>query len=201
MITLSHPDLLGLPPGREPPFIHAHAIVEPGAAVGSGTRVWAFAHVLPGATIGRDCNLCDHTFVEGNVVVGDRVTLKSGVYVWSGVHLEDDVFVGPAAVFTNDRTPRSRRYPDSFPTTVVRKGASIGANAVLCPGIEIGSYAMIGAGAVVTKDVPAHALVYGNPARVQGYVCKCGKKLAESESPPACSECRIHGDLPGRQAA
>jgi UDP-2-acetamido-3-amino-2,3-dideoxy-glucuronate N-acetyltransferase len=150
-------------------FRHPQALVE-SSRIGTGTRIWAFAHVLQGATIGRDCNICDHVFVENDVVVGDRVTVKCGVQLWDGVRLEDDVFVGPNATFTNDLFPRSRQYPERFPRTVVRKGASIGANATLLAGITIGRNAMVGAGAVVTKDVPPNAIVVGNPARIRGYV-------------------------------
>jgi len=147
-----------------PAFIHDHALVETDA-IGPGTRIWAFAHVMPGATIGADCNVCDHTYVEGDVVVGDRVTLKSGVYLWEGTLIEDDVFIGPQATFTNDRFPRSRQ-PFHCEAITVRRRASIGAGAVLLPGVTIGEGAMVGAGAVVTKDVPAGAVVVGNPARV-----------------------------------
>jgi acetyltransferase-like isoleucine patch superfamily enzyme/dTDP-4-dehydrorhamnose 3,5-epimerase-like enzyme len=150
-------------------FKHPQAIVE-SKRVGKGTRVWAFAHVLPGAVIGKDCNLCDHTFVENDVVVGDRVTLKCGVQLWDGVRLEDDVFIGPNATFTNDPFPRSRRPLSEHPRTTVRKGASIGANATVLPGVTVGRGAMVGAGAVVTKDVPPNAIVVGNPARIRGYV-------------------------------
>lgn len=153
----------------EKAFVHPQAIVET-QDVGAGTRVWAFAHILPGAVVGRDCNICDGVFVEGDVVVGDRVTVKCGVQLWSGVTLEDDVFVGPNATFTNDPFPRSRQYPQSFPRTVVRRGASIGANATLLPGITIGERAMVGAGAVVTRSVPPRAIVVGNPARIVGEV-------------------------------
>jgi acetyltransferase-like isoleucine patch superfamily enzyme len=145
-------------------FRHPQALVE-SASIGRGTRVWAFAHVLPGARIGEDCNICDHVFIENDVVVGNRVTIKCGVQLWDGVTLEDDVFVGPNATFTNDRFPRSKQYPPEFGRTLVRAGASIGANATLLSGITIGERAMIGAGAVVTKDVPAGAIVFGNPAR------------------------------------
>jgi acetyltransferase-like isoleucine patch superfamily enzyme len=138
--------------------------------VGSGTRIWAFAHVLPGAVIGNDCNICDHVFIEGDVVIGDRVTVKSGVQLWNGVVLGDDVFVGPNATFTNDRMPRSRKWPAEFARTIVCGGASIGANATLLPGITIGRNAMVGAGAVVTGDVPPNAIVVGNPAWIRGYV-------------------------------
>jgi acetyltransferase-like isoleucine patch superfamily enzyme len=147
-----------------PPFIHERALVETDS-VGAGTRIWAFAHVLAGAVIGADCNVCDHTFIEGDVIVGDRVTLKSGVYLWDGLRVEDDVFIGPQATFTNDARPRSRQ-PFQLLHTTVRRGASIGAGAVILPGLTIGERAMVGAGAVVTRDVNAGAVVVGNPARV-----------------------------------
>lgn len=150
-------------------FQHPNALVETGA-IGERTRVWAFVHILPGAVIGADCNLCDHTFIENDVVVGDRVTIKSGVQLWDGITLEDDVFVGPNATFTNDPFPRSRQHPGTFPRTIIRMGASIGANATILPGLTIGQYAMVGAGTVVTKDVPPYAIVVGNPARIIGYV-------------------------------
>ena len=139
-------------------------------AVGPGTRIWAFAHVLDGARIGQDCNICDHTFIEGGAVVGDRVTLKCGVQLWDGVTLEDDVFVGPNVTFTNDPFPRSKKRPLQYARTVVRNGASIGANATILPGVTIGTRAMVGAGAVVTRDVPPLSIVVGNPAVVTGYV-------------------------------
>jgi acetyltransferase-like isoleucine patch superfamily enzyme/dTDP-4-dehydrorhamnose 3,5-epimerase-like enzyme len=149
-------------------FVHPQALCE-STSVGDGTRVWAFAHVLPGATIGADSNVCDSVFIENDVLVGDRVTIKCGVQLWDGVRLEDDVFVGPNATFTNDRFPRSRQPPDKFPHTVVRRGASIGANATILPGLTIGQGALVGAGSVVTRDVPDRAIVVGNPARVTGY--------------------------------
>lgn len=149
--------------------IHSHAIVEPGASIGARTRVWAFVHVLPGARIGEDCNLCDHVFIENDVIVGNRVTIKSGVQLWDGVRLEDDVFVGPNVAFTNDRFPRSRQHPDRFAVTTVRAGASIGANATILPGITIEKNAMVGAGAVVTRNVPRDAIVVGSPAVISGY--------------------------------
>lgn len=151
-------------------FIHEKAIVEPGAILGRGTRIWAFAHVLGGAVIGEDCNICDGVFVENDVVVGDRVTVKLGVQLWDGVRLENDVFVGPNATFTNDPFPRSKQHMGEYPKTIVRQGASIGANATILPGVIIGRQAMIGAGAVVTNHVPPYAIVTGNPARIQGYV-------------------------------
>jgi acetyltransferase-like isoleucine patch superfamily enzyme len=152
-------------------FIHPQALCE-SSTVGDRTRVWAFAHVLPGAVIGEDCNICDGVFIEGDVRVGDRVTVKCGVQLWDGVTLEDDVFVGPNATFTNDLYPRSRHYPESYAKTLVRRGASIGANATLLPGVTIGAGAMVGAGAVVTRDVPENAVVVGNPARITGYTDK-----------------------------
>lgn len=153
-----------------PPFIHPAALVEPGAQMGASTRVWAFAHILKGARIGRHCNVCDHVFVENDVIIGDNVTVKSGVQLWDGVTLEDNVFVGPNATFVNDRFPRSRDYPQAVGRTTIRNGASIGANATLLTGIEVGRSAMVGAGAVVTQSVPPNAIVVGNPARISGYV-------------------------------
>jgi acetyltransferase-like isoleucine patch superfamily enzyme len=151
------------------PTIHALSDVQ-STNVGARTRVWQFVVILPEAVIGEDCNICSHCFIENDVVVGDRVTVKSGVQLWDGLRLEDDVFVGPNVTFTNDRMPRSRVYPDAFPQTVIRRGASIGGGATVLPGVEIGERAMVGAGAVVTRDVPARAIVVGNPAHVIGQV-------------------------------
>jgi UDP-2-acetamido-3-amino-2,3-dideoxy-glucuronate N-acetyltransferase len=146
------------------PFIHDRALVETDA-IGAGTRIWAFAHVMAGAVIGSDCNVCDHTYIEGDVIIGDRVTLKSGVFLWDGLRVQDDVFIGPQATFTNDLMPRSRQ-PFTLRQTTICRGASIGAGAVILPGVTIGERAMVGAGAVVTKDVPSDVVVVGNPARV-----------------------------------
>lgn len=165
-------------------FVHEKAICE-SPNIGDNTRVWAFAHILPKAVVGRDCNICDGVFIENDVVLGDRVTVKCGVQLWDGLTIEDDVFIGPNATFTNDRFPRSKVYPEQFAKTVVRKGASIGANATILPGLEIGAGAMIGAGAVITRTVPPHAIAVGNPARIVGYV-------GAHEEEPA---------LPGRKAA
>ena len=151
------------------PFVHPNALCE-SEKIGAGTRIWAFAHVLPGARIGTECNICDGVFIENDVTLGDRVTVKCGVQIWEGITIEDDVFIGPNATFTNDIFPRSKIYPESFAKTIVRRGASIGANATILPGIEIGMGAMVGAGAVVTRSVPPNAIVVGNPARIKGYV-------------------------------
>ena len=150
-------------------FVHPNAIVE-STSIGKATRIWAFAHVLPGAVVGEDCNLCDHVFIENDVIIGDRVTVKCGVQLWDGVRLEDDVFVGPNATFTNDPFPRSKKYPAEFSKIIVQKGASIGANATILPGVTVGQNAMVGAGAVVTSDVPPNSIVAGNPARILNYV-------------------------------
>jgi len=148
---------------------HESAIVET-EQIGEGTRIWAYAHILPGAWIGKDCNICDHTFIDNDVTVGDRVTVKCGVQLWEGIHLEDDVFVGPNATFTNDRYPRSKQYQQQVLRTTVKRGASIGANATILPGLIIGEQAMIGAGAVLTHHAPPFAKLVGNPARITGYV-------------------------------
>lgn len=153
------------------PSIHALSDVQ-SEFIGEGTRVWQYAVILKGAKIGRNCNVCAHTLVEGNVIVGDNVTIKSGVYLWDGAVLEDDVFIGPNATFTNDRMPRSRVYPDTFLGITVKQGASVGANATILPGVTIGRGAMVGAGAVVICDVPERAVVVGNPARIIRYLDK-----------------------------
>jgi UDP-2-acetamido-3-amino-2,3-dideoxy-glucuronate N-acetyltransferase len=145
--------------------VSIHPLANVGAAdIGEGTRIWQFAVVLPGARIGRDCNICAHTFIESGVIVGNGVTIKSGVFLWDGLVVEDDAFLGPNATFTNDPFPRSRVRVD-YPVTIIRRGASIGAGAVILPGVTIGEEAMIGAGAVVTKSVPAGETWAGNPAR------------------------------------
>jgi len=142
-----------------------HPLSDCQATVPASTRVWQYCVVLPKAVIGEDCNICSHCFIENDVCIGDRVTVKCGVQLWDGVRIEDDVFVGPNVTFTNDRYPRSKQYPEAFEKTIVRRGASIGAGSVILCGIEIGEGAMIGAGSVVTKDVPAGELWVGNPAR------------------------------------
>lgn len=134
--------------------------------IGNGTNIWQYAVILPGAVIGNECNICAHTFIENDVKVGNRVTLKSGVFLWDGITIEDDVFIGPCVTFTNDKHPRSKQYPTQFLKIIIKKGASIGANATILPGITIGEGAMVGAGAVVTKDVAPFTVVAGNPARI-----------------------------------
>jgi UDP-2-acetamido-3-amino-2,3-dideoxy-glucuronate N-acetyltransferase len=149
-------------------FRHETALVET-TRIGDGTRIQAFAHVMPGATIGRDCHIGDHTFIENDVIVGDRVTIHGGVQLWDGVRIEDDVFIGPNATFTNDRYPRSNQRPERVLPTIVKRGASIGANATILPGITIDEQVMVGAGAVVTRNVPRNAVVAGSPARIISY--------------------------------
>jgi UDP-2-acetamido-3-amino-2,3-dideoxy-glucuronate N-acetyltransferase len=146
--------------------------------IGEGTRIWQFCVVLKDARIGKDCNICSHCFIENDVAIGDRVTVKCGVQIWDGITLEDDVFVGPNVTFTNDLNPRSRQHPQEFLRTVVKQGASIGANATILPGITIGFGAMIGAGAVVTRNVRNFAMVVGSPARHVGWICSCGSRLS-----------------------
>jgi UDP-2-acetamido-3-amino-2,3-dideoxy-glucuronate N-acetyltransferase len=150
-------------------FLHPQALCE-SVNVGARTRVWAFAHILPGAVLGEDCNVCDHVFIENDVQVGNRVTIKSGVQLWDGLRVADDVFIGPNATFSNDKFPRSKQHQPSVLQTHIGRGASIGSGAVLLPGVSIGPDAMVGAGAVVTRDVPPKAVVSGNPARIVGYV-------------------------------
>ena len=151
------------------PFIHPLADVK-SQKIGQKTKIWQFSVVLQNAMIGENCNICAHTLIENDVIIGNNVTIKSGVYVWDGITLEDNVFIGPCVAFTNDKKPRSKQYPEEFPQTIVEKGASIGANATILPGIKIGKNALVGAGAVVTKDVPENAIVIGNPAFIKGYI-------------------------------
>ncbi len=145
-------------------FIHPKAEVHT-KKIGRGTRIWQFVVILEGAVIGENCNICSHCFIENDVIIGNNVTIKNGVFLWDGIRIEDDVFIGPNATFVNDKYPRSKQYPDKFLKTVIKKGASIGANATILGGITIGEGAMIGAGSVVTKDVPPGEIWAGNPAR------------------------------------
>jgi len=159
-------------------FAHKKAIVE-SKNIGEGTKIWAFCNILKGAKIGKNCNICDGCFVEGEVVVGNNVTVKNGVYLWNGITVENNVFIGPGAVFTNDKYPRSKNANYKKEKIVIKKGASIGANATILPGITIGEYSMIGAGAVVTKNIPNYKFVYGNPAKIMGKVDKNGKAVVK----------------------
>jgi len=176
--------------GRKSVLVHATAIVERGSRVGAGTRIWHHAHVMPGARIGRDCVLGQGVFVGGAAVLGDRCHVQNHVSIFDAVTLGDAVFVGPAATFTNVRTPRVEfpRKGRYVPTTVGR-GASIGANATVVCGVALGEYCLVGAGAVVTRDVPAHALVVGVPARRVGWACRCGERLARRGRLWGCEGC------------
>lgn len=151
--------------------IHPLADVAP-CDIGEGTRVWQFVVILKNAKIGKNCNICAQVLIESDVVIGDNVTIKSGVQIWDGTRIEDDVFIGPNATLTNDLMPRSKQYPEQFSGITIKKGASIGANATLLPGITVGEKAMVGAGSVVTKDVPDYAVVTGNPAKITRYIAK-----------------------------
>lgn len=155
--------------------------------IGEHTRIWQYTVVLPGARIGRECNINAHCFVENDVKMGDRVTVKCGVYLWDGIEVQDDVFIGPNTTFVNDQYPRSKRHGKTVPRTVLGKGSSIGANSTILAGRTIGRYAMVGANTLVSKDIPPHALVYGNPATVKGYICKCGVKLSKALICGACN--------------
>lgn len=172
-------------------FVHPSAIVEIDD-IGPGTKIWAFVHVLKGAMIGKDCNIGDHCFIEDGVIIGDEVVVKNGVSIWEGVTIEDRVFVGPNVSFTNDRVPRAKVFRDEYDTVLVKEGASIGANATVVGPRVIGRYAVIGAGAVVVKDVVDFGLVYGNPGRLEGWVCRCGERLRQ-ESDTDRLECLVCG--------
>jgi UDP-2-acetamido-3-amino-2,3-dideoxy-glucuronate N-acetyltransferase len=155
--------------------------------IGQGTTIWQFSVVLVGAKIGENCNINALTLIENDVVIGNNVTVKSGVQIWDGLCIEDNVFIGPNVTFTNDFTPRSKQRPTEFLKTIIKQGASLGANSTVIGGLTIGKYAMIGAGSVVTKNVPDYGLVYGNPAQLKDYVCECGRKLTNLR----CGNCDI----------
>jgi UDP-2-acetamido-3-amino-2,3-dideoxy-glucuronate N-acetyltransferase len=181
-------------------FIHPQAVVE-STAIGNGTRFWALAHICKGAALGADCNVGEGCYIEAGSRIGDRVTVKNGAMIWEGVTIGDDAFIGPGVVFTNDARPRSPRFgvvrekyasAEWLAPTTVGRGASIGANSTITCGLSIGDFAMIGAGAVVTTDIPAYVLAFGNPARAQGYVCACGEKLPPFRKGVArCAACSL----------
>ncbi len=168
-------------------FAHPSAVIDNGASIGAGTKIWHFSHIMPGTVIGANCNIGQNVVAGPDVLIGNGCKIQNNVSVYQGVTLEDDVFCGPSMVFTNVFNPRAniRRMQEARPTLVCR-GATLGANCTIVCGVSIGAYAFVGAGAVVTKDVPAHALVRGNPARMRGWVCQCGEKLAPALNCPAC---------------
>jgi acetyltransferase-like isoleucine patch superfamily enzyme len=167
--------------------IHPTADVQ-AKSIGDGTTIWQFSIVLPGAQIGGDCNINCHVFIENDVIVGNNVTIKPGVQLWNGLRIEDGVFIGPNVSFVNDQHPRSQQRPEKFLITTIKKGASIGANATVLGSVTVGRYAFVGAGSVVTKDVPGNVLMYGNPASRRGFVCNCGSTLT---SDLICKKCGL----------
>ena len=167
-------------------MIHKLADVQ-SSNIGKDTYIWQYCVVLKDAKIGSNCNINANVFIENDVIICNNVTIKPGVQIWDGINIEDNVFIGPNVTFTNDFTPRSKQYPNEFLKTLIKKGTSIGANATIIGGITLGEYSMIGAGSVVTKDIKNHELWYGNPAKFQGYVCKCGNKCSSDK---ICNECK-----------
>jgi acetyltransferase-like isoleucine patch superfamily enzyme len=179
-------------------FAHPQALVEADDKdIGPGTRIWAFAHVLPGARIGSECNICDHAFIETGAVLGNNVTVKNGVAIWQGVTVEDNVFLGPNCVLTNDPNPRAyiKKSGEALAPTLIRANATLGANTTILCGVTIGRYAFVGAGAVVLRTVPDFALMVGNPARQVGWMCRCARRLplavsADMNSSTKCPHCQ-----------
>jgi UDP-2-acetamido-3-amino-2,3-dideoxy-glucuronate N-acetyltransferase len=173
--------------------VHESAYIDEPCTIGEGTKIWHFSHIMRHATIGRHCTIGQNVLIGPNVRIGNNVKIQNNVSVYEGVELEDDVFCGPSIVFTNVATPRCgvpRNTTADYRRTLVRRGATIGANATIVCGTTIGAFAFVGAGAVITKDVPDHALVYGNPARLHGYACECGVKLLFEDTAGTCPACR-----------
>jgi UDP-2-acetamido-3-amino-2,3-dideoxy-glucuronate N-acetyltransferase len=177
-------------PAHNPPFVHDTAEIEAGVHLGAGSKVWRHSHIRTGARIGADCTIGANVFIDAGIQVGDRVKIQNNVSIYEGVELEPDAFVGPAAVFTNDRTPRATG-PWAVSRTIVRTGASVGANATVVCGNELGEHCLVAAGAVVTKPVLPHQLVMGNPARPAGWVCRCGVTVSRAEERPADLGCEL----------
>jgi UDP-2-acetamido-3-amino-2,3-dideoxy-glucuronate N-acetyltransferase len=179
-------------PRELPYFVHESSFVDQPCEIGAGTKIWHFSHIMAHASIGRGCSIGQNVFVASRVRIGNNVKIQNNVSVYEGVELEDDVFCGPSMVFTNVNTPRSgfpRNRPEDYQRTLVKRGASIGANATIICGHTIGEYALVGAGAVVTKDVPAHAVVFGNPASVRAFACDCGDVLRFATETSTCGVC------------
>jgi UDP-2-acetamido-3-amino-2,3-dideoxy-glucuronate N-acetyltransferase len=171
-------------------FVHASSYVDEGCTIGEGTKIWHFSHVMSGATIGRGCNIGQNVVISPGVTIGNNVKIQNNVSVYTGVVLEDDVFCGPSMVFTNVVNPRSHvSRKDEYRPTVVSRGATLGANSTIVCGHSVGRYSFVGAGAVVTRDIPDYALVIGNPARIAGWMCECGVTLVKGDKPPARSRC------------
>ena len=171
-------------------FVHENGLCE-SSDIGENTRIWAYTHIMKGASIGSNCNVGSHCFIENGVIIGNDITIKNGISIWDGVRIDDRVFLGPHMVFTNNLMPRSKAYDYELLKTRIKYCASIGANATILCGIIIGKYSMIGAGSVITKDVPDYALVYGNPGRIKGFVCECGEKLEFINSKVTCLKCEL----------
>ncbi len=191
-------------------FVHESSYVDEGAVIGEGTRIWHFCHIMPGSQIGPRCNIGQNVLVSPNVIIGSNVKIQNNVSLYTGVIVEDDAFLGPSMVFTNVVNPRSHvNRKSEYKTTLVRRGASIGANATIICGVTLGCYCFVGAGSVVTRDVPDYALVYGSPARLHGWMCQCGEQLAFTEQNgverAVCQSCgdayRKQGQLVGPEGA
>ena len=175
-------------------FVHESSYVDEGSEIGAGTKIWHFTHVMAGARIGRQCNIGQNVVISPDVIIGDNARIQNNVSIYTGVILEDDVFCGPSMVFTNVVNPRSHvSRKHEYRRTLVRRGATLGANSTIVCGHTIGQYAFVGAGAVVTKDIPDYALVVGNPSRVAGWMCECGVKLSSGARPPEESVCAACG--------